>query len=112
MAIWDILRPFGTICVHLVHFLRFWYHAPRKICQLWSCQFVLPYEQFYHLKNPALAPEPVRRLRRLRDAEVGLRREQVDAVDAQQDDELGAQELLRRPGIDSTKLLFGRKLFG
>jgi hypothetical protein len=43
---------------------------------------------------------------------VGLRREQVDAVDAQQDDELGAQELLRRPGIDSTKLLFGRKLFG
>jgi hypothetical protein len=23
MAIWDILRPFGTVCVHLVHFSGF-----------------------------------------------------------------------------------------
>jgi hypothetical protein len=33
MGIWDILRPFGTFCVHLVHFFRFWYHAARKIWQ-------------------------------------------------------------------------------
>jgi hypothetical protein len=31
--IWDILWPFGTFCVHLVHFFLFWYHIPRKIWQ-------------------------------------------------------------------------------
>jgi hypothetical protein len=31
--IWDILWPFGTFCVHLVHFSRFWYYVPRKIWQ-------------------------------------------------------------------------------
>jgi hypothetical protein len=35
MDIWDILLPFGTFCVHLVHFFRFWYHLPRKIWQPW-----------------------------------------------------------------------------
>jgi hypothetical protein len=30
MDIWDILFPFGTFCVHLVHYFRFWYHAPKK----------------------------------------------------------------------------------
>jgi hypothetical protein len=30
---WDILWPFGTFCVHLVHFLVFWYHVPRIIWQ-------------------------------------------------------------------------------
>jgi hypothetical protein len=29
-AIWDILWPFGTVCVRLVHFLRLW---SRKIWQ-------------------------------------------------------------------------------
>jgi hypothetical protein len=24
---------YGTFCVHLVHFFRFWYHVPRKIWQ-------------------------------------------------------------------------------
>jgi hypothetical protein len=33
--IWDILWPFGTFCVHLVHFFWYWYLAPRKIWQLW-----------------------------------------------------------------------------
>jgi hypothetical protein len=31
----DILWPFGTFCIHLVHFFRFWYHVPRKIGQPW-----------------------------------------------------------------------------
>jgi hypothetical protein len=31
--IWDILWPFGTFCVHLVHFIRFLYHVTRKIWQ-------------------------------------------------------------------------------
>jgi hypothetical protein len=31
--IWDILWPFGTFCVDLVHFFRFWYHVPRQIWQ-------------------------------------------------------------------------------
>jgi hypothetical protein len=31
--IWDILWPFGTFCVHLVHFFLSWYHVPRKIWQ-------------------------------------------------------------------------------
>jgi hypothetical protein len=31
--IWDILWPFGTFRVHLVHFFRFWYHVPTKIWQ-------------------------------------------------------------------------------
>jgi hypothetical protein len=35
MDVWDILWPFGTFCVHFVHFLKFWYHAPRKIWQPW-----------------------------------------------------------------------------
>jgi hypothetical protein len=30
---WDILRPFGTFCVHLVRFFQFWYHIKRKIWQ-------------------------------------------------------------------------------
>jgi hypothetical protein len=25
MAIWNILRPFGTFCDHLVHFVLLWY---------------------------------------------------------------------------------------
>jgi hypothetical protein len=29
----DVLWPFGTFCVHLVHFFRFWYNVPRKIWQ-------------------------------------------------------------------------------
>jgi hypothetical protein len=33
MDIWNILWPFGTFCVHFVHFSGFWYHAPRKIWQ-------------------------------------------------------------------------------
>jgi hypothetical protein len=56
MAIWNILRIFGTFYDHLVHFVfiwyilysfwcilysfgtffRFWYHVPRKIWQPWS----------------------------------------------------------------------------
>jgi hypothetical protein len=43
MTIWDILWPFGTLCVHLVHFYRLWCHAPRKIWQL--CM------QIYHLET-------------------------------------------------------------
>jgi hypothetical protein len=35
MDICDILWLFGTFCVHLVHFFRFWYHVPRKIWQPW-----------------------------------------------------------------------------
>jgi hypothetical protein len=31
----DILGPFGTFYVHLVHFFRFWYHVPRKNWQPW-----------------------------------------------------------------------------
>jgi hypothetical protein len=27
---WDILWPFGTMFFHLVHFLHFWNHAPKK----------------------------------------------------------------------------------
>jgi hypothetical protein len=27
------LWPFGTFCIHLVHFSPFWYHLPRKIWQ-------------------------------------------------------------------------------
>jgi hypothetical protein len=27
----DVLWPFGTFCVQLVHFFRFWYHVPKKI---------------------------------------------------------------------------------
>jgi hypothetical protein len=30
MDIWDILLPFGTFCIHLVHFFRLWYHVPKK----------------------------------------------------------------------------------
>jgi hypothetical protein len=30
MDIWDILWPFSTFCVNLVHFFLFWYHAQRK----------------------------------------------------------------------------------
>jgi hypothetical protein len=33
MAIWNILQTFGIFYDHLVHFLRFWYHVPRKIWQ-------------------------------------------------------------------------------
>jgi hypothetical protein len=40
LAIWNILRTleiiydnFFIFCVYLVHFFRFWYHAPRKIWQ-------------------------------------------------------------------------------
>jgi hypothetical protein len=32
--IWDIVLPFGTFCVHLVHFLRFGYHAPKNLATL------------------------------------------------------------------------------
>jgi hypothetical protein len=28
-----ILRTFGTFCVDVVHFFRFWYRMPRKIWQ-------------------------------------------------------------------------------
>jgi hypothetical protein len=35
IAIWEILWPFGTFFVHMVHFLQSWYHAPRKIWQPW-----------------------------------------------------------------------------
>jgi hypothetical protein len=35
MTIWDILWPFGTLCVHLVHFVRLRCHVPRKIWQPW-----------------------------------------------------------------------------
>jgi hypothetical protein len=31
---WDSLGPFGTFCVHLVHFFRFWYHAPKNLATL------------------------------------------------------------------------------
>jgi hypothetical protein len=31
----DILWPFGTFCVLLVHFFWFWFHVPRKIWQPW-----------------------------------------------------------------------------
>jgi hypothetical protein len=46
MEIWDILWPFGTFCIHLVHFLRVWYHVPIKIWQHWleqcfSCRATL-----------------------------------------------------------------------
>jgi hypothetical protein len=45
--IWDILRPFGTICVHLVHFFRFWYHASRKIWQpRWKPTAIIDNQQF------------------------------------------------------------------
>jgi hypothetical protein len=37
IGIWDILWPFGTFCVPLVHFFRFWHHVPRTIWQP-SCQ--------------------------------------------------------------------------
>jgi hypothetical protein len=37
--IWDISWPFGTFCVHLVHFIRFWYHVPRKTWQPWTEQY-------------------------------------------------------------------------
>jgi hypothetical protein len=47
MAIWnilteigDILRPFGTFRIHLVHFFRSWYYVPRKIWQ--PCLIVRP----------------------------------------------------------------------
>jgi hypothetical protein len=33
MAIWNILWPFGTFCVHSVHFYLFWNNVPRKIWQ-------------------------------------------------------------------------------
>jgi hypothetical protein len=33
MDIWYILSPFGTFCVHFVHFFWFGYHVPRKIWQ-------------------------------------------------------------------------------
>jgi hypothetical protein len=33
MDIWDILLPFGTLCVDLEHFFWFWYQVPRKIWQ-------------------------------------------------------------------------------
>jgi hypothetical protein len=36
MHISDILWTFGTFCVLLVPFFRFWYHEPRKIWQPWS----------------------------------------------------------------------------
>jgi hypothetical protein len=32
----EILWPFGTSCVHLVHFFGFWYHVPGKIWQPWT----------------------------------------------------------------------------
>jgi hypothetical protein len=35
--------PFGTFCIHFVHFFRFWYHVPRKIWQLCS----LPLDAFF-----------------------------------------------------------------
>jgi hypothetical protein len=31
---WDILWPFGTFWVHLVHFSAFWYHAPKNLATL------------------------------------------------------------------------------
>jgi hypothetical protein len=31
--IWYILWPFGKFYLHLAHFFRFWYHAPRNIWQ-------------------------------------------------------------------------------
>jgi hypothetical protein len=34
--IWDILRPFGTFCVHLVHFPGFGIMQHRKIWQPWT----------------------------------------------------------------------------
>jgi hypothetical protein len=44
--IWDILRPFGTFCVHLVHFFRFWYRVPRKsgnpVCEAFYICFCPP----------------------------------------------------------------------
>jgi hypothetical protein len=30
------LGPFGTLCVHLKHLFRFWYHVPRTIWQPWA----------------------------------------------------------------------------
>jgi hypothetical protein len=37
VAIWNVLRTFGTLCVHLVHFFHFWScrYLTRKICQPW-----------------------------------------------------------------------------
>jgi hypothetical protein len=36
MDIGYLLLSFGTFCAHLVPFLRFWYHVPRKIWQPWT----------------------------------------------------------------------------
>jgi hypothetical protein len=33
MYIWNILWTFGTFCIHLVHFVRFWCHLPKRIWQ-------------------------------------------------------------------------------
>jgi hypothetical protein len=33
--IWDILSPFGTFCVHLLHFFPLWCQVPTKIWQPW-----------------------------------------------------------------------------
>jgi hypothetical protein len=32
--IWDVLWPFGSFCVPLVHFFRFWYHVPRNALRI------------------------------------------------------------------------------
>jgi hypothetical protein len=40
MAVWNILWKFWTFYDHLVHFVRFGIHVPRKIWQPWSLMFL------------------------------------------------------------------------
>jgi hypothetical protein len=76
MAIWNILRtfgifyvwPFGTFCVDLVHFFRFWYHAPWIIWQpckehRFRIAMKKPRDRCYDFKT-ILAEKIVKKLRR------------------------------------------------
>jgi hypothetical protein len=32
LAVWSILRPFGTFCGHMVYFMVIWYIVPVLVC--------------------------------------------------------------------------------
>jgi hypothetical protein len=55
MAIWDILLPFGTFCVHLVHFVFIWYIFPVLVSCTKKNLATLVYSDLLHFRLPQFA---------------------------------------------------------